>query len=108
LSNAGKDRMGRARAGVAWLALRSRVPVIPALILGGPQTYKIRPSWVCPSRVRVIVGQPVDLSAYRGRKITRPLLEEVNRRLKDQILDLGKGRPGRRGWEFPGKRKRQP
>jgi 1-acyl-sn-glycerol-3-phosphate acyltransferase len=79
LSNAGRGRPRRGRAGVAYLALRSGAPVVPALILGGPQTDDIFTAWLSPfpSRVRVIFGKPVDLSAYLGRQINRKLIEEV-------------------------------
>jgi 1-acyl-sn-glycerol-3-phosphate acyltransferase len=79
LSNAGRGRPRRGRAGVALLALRSRAPVCPVLIQGGPQTGDILTAWLglSAARTRVIIGPPVDLSAYRDRRIDRKLIEEV-------------------------------
>ena len=42
LSNAGRGNPHVGKAGVAWLALRSRATVVPALVTGGPQTPSIR------------------------------------------------------------------
>jgi 1-acyl-sn-glycerol-3-phosphate acyltransferase len=92
LSNAGRPRPRRGKNGVALLALRSRAPVYPALILRGPQTHKVLRSWMGPSRVRVVFGQAVDLSAYYDRPINRQVLEEVTRFLMDRIHSLRLGR----------------
>lgn len=88
LSNAGRGRPRRAKAGVALLALRSRVPVFPARIEGGPQTSKILPAWLGHSRVRVTFGQALDLSEFYDRPIDRKLLEEVTRAIMSRIASL--------------------
>lgn len=88
LSNAGKLRPRRGKAGVGLLALRSTAPVIPVRITRGPQTHRILPAWLRPSRARVTFGAPVDLSAYRGRRITRRLVEEVATHLMQQVAAL--------------------
>jgi hypothetical protein len=74
---------------VALLALRSRVPIFPAYIAGGPQVSDVLPAWLWPSRgVRVIFGPAVDLSAYYGLPIDRKLLEEVTALLMRCIAAL--------------------
>ena len=88
LSNAGRGKPGRGKPGVALLALRSRAPVIPARITGGPQTSNIRRTWACPSRARVTFGPAVDLSAYYDRPINRKLLEEVTALLMKRVAEL--------------------
>ena len=92
LSNAGRRRVRRGKAGVAWLALHSRAPVIPALITGGPQMSQVLLAWLLPSRVRVTFGPPVDLSAYYDRALDRRLLEEVATHLMDRVAALGRKR----------------
>jgi len=88
LSNAGRPRPARAKAGVALLALRSRVPVFPARITGGPQTANLGRAWMLPSRARVTFGPAVDLSAYYDRPIERKLLEEVTTLLMQHVAKL--------------------
>jgi 1-acyl-sn-glycerol-3-phosphate acyltransferase len=88
LSNAGRSRLRRGKAGAALFALRSGVPIVPARIMGGPQTNRIALSWLRPSQVRVVFGPPVDLSVYLGQRINRRLLEAVTRRLMEHIAAL--------------------
>jgi 1-acyl-sn-glycerol-3-phosphate acyltransferase len=88
LSNAGRRRPRRGKAGAALLALRSRAPVYPVRISGGPQTHRILRAWVRPTRARVTFGPAVDLSAYYGRPINRRLLEEVRDLLMKRVAEL--------------------
>ena len=76
LSQAGRHRWRRAQGGAAFLALHSRAPVYPALILGGPQTNQLLRAWLLPSRtpMRVIFGPQVDLARFYGRPIDRRLI----------------------------------
>jgi 1-acyl-sn-glycerol-3-phosphate acyltransferase len=98
LSNAGRRRPRPGKAGAALLALRSRVPVYPVRISGGPQTHRVLRAWVRPTRVRVTFGPAVDLTAYYGRPINRKLLEEVRDLLMKRVAEPGPPthhRPGR-------------
>jgi 1-acyl-sn-glycerol-3-phosphate acyltransferase len=90
LSGVGRNRLKPARAGAALLALRSRAPVFPVYIAGGPRTYRLVQSWLRPSRVpvRVIFGPPIDLSAYYGLPINRQLLEQVMEHLMAHVAAL--------------------
>src|SRR5262249_831701 len=110
LSHAGRDGVHPGKAGIALFALRTRVPVIPARITGGPQRSEVLPAWLRPSRVRVTFGSPVDLSAYYGRPINRKLLEEVTALLMDRVRMLGpkaararlrNASPSRRQFDWP-------
>jgi 1-acyl-sn-glycerol-3-phosphate acyltransferase len=91
LSRAGRDVRPRGKAGVALLALRSGAPVVPALIRGGPQTDAVADAWLRPTRVRVTLGRPIDLSAYADRDVDRRLLDEVTSLLMHRILALSNG-----------------
>jgi 1-acyl-sn-glycerol-3-phosphate acyltransferase len=90
LSQAGRHRWRRAKGGAALLALRSRAPVYPALILGGPQTNRLLYSWLVPSRkpMRIVFGPPVELAQFYGRPIDRRLIEEVTDFLMASIASL--------------------
>ena len=92
LSNYGRSRLRRGKCGAAYLALKTRVPVYPVFIAGGPQTTGIRgswvPSWMGPPRPHVYYGAPVDLSAYYGRPINRKLLEELTALIMSRIAAL--------------------
>jgi len=93
LSNAGRSRMRRCKGGAAYLALKSRLPVFPVLITGGPQTSHIGRAYLEPSHVRLIFGASIDLSAYYTRPLDRALIEEVTETLIQHIEALRYGAP---------------
>lgn len=79
------------RTGVARLALSTDVPVIPTVHWGTREVLdgynkKFRPL----PRTTVVVrcGEPVDLSAYRGRPIDATVLREVTDLLMTRVRDL--------------------
>jgi 1-acyl-sn-glycerol-3-phosphate acyltransferase len=75
---AGGDTVGAGKPGAALLALRSRAPVYPARIFGGPRSRHPVGAWLWPSPgVRVIFGQAVDLAPFYGCRITRGVLRTV-------------------------------
>jgi 1-acyl-sn-glycerol-3-phosphate acyltransferase len=89
----GKDSVppSEARHGVAFLALHGRVPVIPAYIAGGRATRNPLEAWLRPTRrARVIYGEPIDLSAYYGRRVNRAVLAEVTELMMRRVAELGR------------------
>ena len=77
------------RPGVALIALKARVPVIPCYIEGSPYDGTTLGALMMCARVKVIVGRPVDVSEYRGREKERGVLEELTRRLMKEVARLG-------------------
>ncbi|MBN2021791.1 MAG: 1-acyl-sn-glycerol-3-phosphate acyltransferase [Pirellulales bacterium] len=80
------------RPGVALIALRAGVPVIPCFIRGAPYDGTALGCLRMPARVRVTVGKPIDLAEYRGREDDRAVLEDLTKRLMKAIAALG-GQP---------------
>jgi len=77
------------KGGAALLALRSRAPVYPARIAGGPTARRVLQDWLYPSPgVHVTFGPAVELSAYHHRRIDRKLLAEVTALFMHRIADL--------------------
>jgi len=76
--------------GVAYLALKGRVPVYPCYIRG---VVQMEDSMVAPftqrSRVRVSWGEPIDLSQYHGQRVTQELLVEVTNHIFSCLAELG-------------------
>lgn len=63
----GRGDVGEVRQGIAWLALRSRAPVVPVACLGTRRTGE--PTSRLPGlrrRIDVVFGAPVELSARAG------------------------------------------
>lgn len=79
------------RTGVARLALSGEVPVLPMVHWGTREVYdhygkRFRP--LPRKRVVVRCGDPIDLSAYRGRELDATLLREVTDHLMAKVRDL--------------------
>lgn len=85
-----------ANPGIAWLALRAKVPVYPAFIHNAPQGKHITEPFYTPNRVRVEFGEPIDLSEFHGTRKTQELLNQVTHRLMSRLAELG-------GVEYPHK-----
>jgi 1-acyl-sn-glycerol-3-phosphate acyltransferase len=90
LSGVGLGRHRPPKLGAAFLALITRLPVYPVYISGGPRTDQLLKSWILPTcqAVRVVFGEPIDLSVYFDRPRTRPLLEEVSLVLMEKVVEL--------------------
>jgi 1-acyl-sn-glycerol-3-phosphate acyltransferase len=58
------EEIGVARPGVAFIATRANVPVIPAYICGTPRSNQFLVSFLSPSRSRVYYGEPIDPSRF--------------------------------------------
>jgi 1-acyl-sn-glycerol-3-phosphate acyltransferase len=79
------------RTGVARLALTTDVPVVPMVHWGTSRVLdmyskKFRPFPRGPITVRC--GEPVDLSAYRGRPVDAAVLREVTDLLMTRVREL--------------------
>jgi 1-acyl-sn-glycerol-3-phosphate acyltransferase len=86
------------RGGAAFLALRSRAPVYPAYIAGGPRSHRLLRDWLMPSGgAGVVFGPRIDLSGYSGRRLSHHLLAEVSALFMRRIAELrGEAVRGRR------------
>jgi 1-acyl-sn-glycerol-3-phosphate acyltransferase len=79
------------RTGAARLALSSDVPVLPVVHWGTREVYdhynkRFRP--LPRTTVTVRAGEPVDLSAYRGRPVDATVLREVTDLLMNRCKEL--------------------
>ncbi len=82
-------RLGVMRPGTAYLAIRAGVPVVPAYIIGTPETNEILESLATPSRARLVFGDPIDLSDIPSdRAGEKPVQSEVSRRFERAMLEL--------------------
>ncbi len=76
------------RPGVALIALRARVNVVPLFIQGAPYAGTVASSFFMPGRVRVRVGEPIDLSPYFGQEGDRQVLELLTLRFLKEMARL--------------------
>jgi 1-acyl-sn-glycerol-3-phosphate acyltransferase len=103
------------KTGAARLALLTGAPLVPVVQWGAqriyhPITNKIRLRPRTP--VTVVVGDPIDLSAYADKPVTSELLEEITEkvmfRLRDMVAEL-RGEPAPTGplYRLPKGRRRE-
>ena len=77
----GLEKNGKAENGVAYLALRTGVPVIPVGIQGELKPFK---------KVKLNYGKPLDFSEYKTNKPDKELLDKVSKEIMDNIIMLTK------------------
>jgi 1-acyl-sn-glycerol-3-phosphate acyltransferase len=75
--------------GAAWLALKSKVPVIPLYIRNAPRGPTMAKSFLSRSHSTLVYGKPIDLSEWYGQRVTQALLVEVTRTIMKHLADLG-------------------
>ncbi|ALG05534.1 lysophospholipid acyltransferase family protein [Kibdelosporangium phytohabitans] len=79
------------KTGIARVALANDVPVIPAARWGTREIFDSRRKKFRPfprKRVDLVVGAPIDLSAYRDKDIDGVLLREVTEVIMDRVREL--------------------
>lgn len=75
--------------GVAWLALKSRVPVYPVFIHNAPTGRTMVEPFFNFRRVRLTYGDPVDLSRFYDRDLSREVLQEATDTMMSRLAELG-------------------
>lgn len=92
------------RPGAVLIALRARVPIIPCYIEGSPYDRVPWSPFFMPARVRLRIGEPLDLSAWYDQEpdkevVQRLMLDCLNsiRRLAD--CEAGEAQLAGRDWK---------
>jgi 1-acyl-sn-glycerol-3-phosphate acyltransferase len=84
-----EGRLVRGQPGVALIALRSGVPVVPAAIEGTYDALRGRRFYVPrPHPVSVCFGAPMHFGRSRHRRVTRAERNDVTRRIMGEIAAL--------------------
>lgn len=83
------ERLRPGGTGVAWLALKSKAPVIPIFIHAAPRSQSMIRAFLTRSRTQLTYGSPVDLSNWCHRKPTQRDLIDVTNRIMHSLAELG-------------------
>ena len=75
----GMEKNGKAQNGVAYMAIRTGVPVIPVRIPGEMKPFK---------KVKLNIGEPLDFSQYKTNKPEKEILDKVSKEIMDNIIML--------------------
>ncbi len=76
------------RPGAALIALRARVPVVPCYVENPPYDGTAMGSFFMAAKARVVMGRPIDLSAYYDREADRSVLQELTKTFLREIAQL--------------------
>ena len=83
------DGLRSANSGIAFLALKANVPIIPVYIHGVRNTENMIAPFYTPCRVRVSYGTPIDISPWQGQRTSPELLQALTDELMRKLADLG-------------------
>jgi 1-acyl-sn-glycerol-3-phosphate acyltransferase len=86
--NTTEEFMLPVRPGAVMVALKSRVPILPCYLEGVPYGGTPLSPLFMPARVRVVVGEPIDLSEYYGREEEEGLLGELMLKVVTELARL--------------------
>lgn len=75
----GMEKNGKAQNGVAYMSIRTGVPVIPVGIQGEMKPFK---------KVKLNIGEPLDFSQYKTNKPEKEILDKVSKEIMDNIIML--------------------
>lgn len=76
------------RPGAALIALRAQVPVVPMYVDGSPFDGTVFGCLFMSARVRLMIGKPIDLSAWYDRATEREVQQAVTLQLLREIARL--------------------
>ena len=79
----------QANSGIAWLAVKAKVPIYPVFIKDSPIGATMISSITKRAHVKLIYGEPIDLTEQQGRKVKQEELELITTRLMTQLAELG-------------------
>lgn len=65
--------------GVAMFSVKAQAPIVPVVLTRKPRPFRIN---------RMIIGEPLDMTSYEGRRADKQLLEEISQNLSKALEDL--------------------
>jgi 1-acyl-sn-glycerol-3-phosphate acyltransferase len=80
-------RLYRGRTGVAWLALNSGAPIVPAALRGTEKLQPIGARLPTLAHITVEFGEPIDPSPYAARVAAGEGAGRIRRELTDAVMD---------------------
>jgi 1-acyl-sn-glycerol-3-phosphate acyltransferase len=74
--------------GAVYIAARAGVPIVPVGIGGSEAVMPKGTRLIRPSRVHVIVGQPIDVRSGDGARVPRSAVREASEELHSRLQQL--------------------
>ena len=83
------ERLRKCSTGVAFIALKSKAPVLPVFIHNSPRGSTMINSFYTPAKSGVTYGEPIDLSKWYDLKPSQDVLAEVTDHIMHRLAALG-------------------
>jgi len=80
--------LGRPESGIAMIALRAGVPIVPTALINADRLLPRKAKMVCFTRLTVIFGEPLTFPHLVGEKPTREALREVSETIARKVAEL--------------------
>lgn len=84
--------VGQFKTGAVRLAIECGVRIVPAAVIGSRKVLPKGSIVVKPSKVIVRIGRPIFYNQYKSDEITYELLRKLSDELRQEVLDLLKGK----------------
>lgn len=68
-----------AKPGLAMIAIRAQSPIIPVAIIGNYKPF---------NKIKIIIGKPINLSSYYGKKFSTKEYQKLSQNILDTIRKL--------------------
>jgi 1-acyl-sn-glycerol-3-phosphate acyltransferase len=84
------EELSTAKRGIGMVASLSRVPVIPAVIIGSDRALPPDVRWLKRAKISIVFGAPLDFTALKDEKEndSHALHEEITNAIMSEILEL--------------------
>ncbi len=81
-----------AKRGIGLIASFSKVPVVPALIIGSDRALPVDAKWLKRAKIRVVFGKPIYYTSETGENgdRKRKVHEEISNKVMDAIKEMQK------------------
>ena len=79
--NKSKEEMLPFKHGAAVMAIKCKAPIVPIVIYKKPKFFR---------RAHVLIGDPIELSEYYGKKLSDEELSAIDEQLRQRMLDMKK------------------
>jgi 1-acyl-sn-glycerol-3-phosphate acyltransferase len=84
-SRSADGKLKKAYTGVARLALKANVPVIPIGVIGADKVWPRGKTFPRFKRCTIRIGKPLYFDRYRGSQPTQKMLNQITRRIMQEI-----------------------
>jgi len=83
-------KLQKAYTGIAKLALKAKVPVLPCGIIGSNKVMPKGAAFPRFVRCEVNIGNPMHFEKYYNKKLTKKMLDDITRSIMKEIAKLSK------------------